>query len=88
MGDDNLGIGDIIMVGDKKYTVDLDDSGYEIAVDENRKKINEEGHYTGGKKTRKHKHKSGKHKLKSRKHKHKSRKHKLKSRKNKRKSQE
>lgn len=85
MGDGVLGIGDIIYVGEQQTTVDLDDYGYEIAVDEYGNKINNEGNvYMGGKKTRKNKRKSCKNKRKTCKNKRKSRKNKRKS--NKRKS--
>ena len=70
MGDGVLGIGDIIYVGEQKTTVDLDDYGYEIAVDEDGNKINNEGNvYMGGRKTRKNKRKSRKNKRKSNKRK-------------------
>ena len=70
MGDGKLRIGDIIYVGEQKTTVDLDDSGYEIAVDEDGYKINNEGNvYMGGRKTRKNKRKSRKNKRKSNKRK-------------------
>lgn len=82
MGDGELGIGDIIYVNDEKTTVDLDNSGYEIAIDEDGNKINNEGNVYGGRrKTRKNKHKSRKNKRKSYRNKRKS--HKRKSNKRK-----
>jgi len=69
MGSGELGIGDIIYVGDERTTVDLDNSGYEIAVDEAGNKMNNEGNVYGGRKTRKHKRKSRKNKRKTNKRK-------------------
>ena len=69
MGSGELGIGDIIYVGDERTTVDLDNSGYEIAVDEAGHKMNNEGNVYGGRKTRKHKRKSRKNKRKTNKRK-------------------